>query len=143
MFAYIAAQHDETRQSLAAITSHIDQDPAWTVGQVVGLLWSRGSKLRASSLQSYNPYCKSPDTERLLVEPITRAPIPTVQFGTVGWRGDLDGQLGLGGVAQITCSNEPEAVGALHQLMTVPTAVGVLEFHPEWLASSAPAPKSR
>ena len=130
VFAYIAAQHDETRQSLAAITSHIDQDPAWTVGQVVGLLWSRGSKLRASSLQSYNPYCKSPDTERLLVEPITRAPIPTVQFGTVGWRGDLDGQLGLGGVAQITCSNEPEAVGALHQLVTVPTAVGVLEFHP-------------
>ncbi|MXW98265.1 MAG: DEAD/DEAH box helicase [Acidimicrobiaceae bacterium] len=130
VLAYIAAQHDDTRRSLTAITSHLDQDSGWTVGQVVGLLWSRGSKLRASSLQTYNPYRKPPDTERLLVEPITRAPIPTVQFGAVGWRADLDSQLSLGGVAQITCSNEPEAVDALHQLLTVPTAVHVLEFHP-------------
>ena len=130
VFAYIAAQDNETRRSLAAITSRTNQDPEWTVGQIVGLLWARGSKLRAVSLQSYNPYCKPPDTERLLVEPITRAPITAVQFGTADWRDDLDHQLGLGGVARITCSDEAEAADALRQLMTVPTAVGVLEFHP-------------
>ena len=130
VFAYIAAQHDETRRSLAAITSRTNQDQEWTVGQIVGLLWSRGSKLRAASLQSYNPYCKLPDTERLLVEPIARAPITTVQFGTADWRDDLDGQLCLSGVARITCSDEAEAADALRQLMTAPTAVGVLEFHP-------------
>ena len=130
VFAYIAARHDETRRSLAALTSQMTQDPEWTVGQIVGLLWSRGSRLRAASLQSYNPYCKPPDTERLLVEPTTQAPIATVQFGTAGWRDDLDDQLGLGGVARIACSDEAEAADALRQLMTAPTAVGVLEFHP-------------
>ena len=130
VFSYIAAQLDETRRSLATITSHANEDPAWTVGQIVGLLWSRGSKLRAASLQSYNPYCRPPDTERLLAEPIARALITSVQFGTTGWRDDLDDLLGFGGIARITCSDESEVVDALRQLVTVPTAVGVLEFHP-------------
>lgn len=130
VFAYMAAQDDDTRRSLAAITYRMYQDTDWTVGQIVGLLWSRGSKLRAASLQSYNPYGKLPDTERLLVEPITRAPIATVQFGTTDWRDDLDLQLRLDGVARIECSDEAEAGDALRQLLTVPTAVGVLEFHP-------------
>ncbi len=130
VFAYIAAQHDETRRSLAAITSQVNQDPDWIVGQIVGLLWPRGSKLRATSLQSYNPYCKLPDTERLLVEPITRASIPTVQFGTAHWRDDLDDRLAREGVARIACSDEMKAADALRHLMIAPTAVGVLEFHP-------------
>ena len=130
VFAYIAAQDDETRRYLAAITYRMYQDIDWVVGQIVGLLWSRGSKLRATSLQSYNPYGKLPNTERLLVEPIARAPITTVQFGTTDWRDDLDLQLCLDGVARITCSDEAEAGDALCQLLTVPTAFGVLEFHP-------------
>ena len=134
VFAYIAAQLAETRRSLAAIASHTNDDPSWTVGQVVGLLWSRGSKLRASSLQSYNPYCKPPDTERLLVESIAREPIATVQFGTAGWRNDLDDLLGLGGIARIMCSDVTEVADALRQLVTAPTAVGVLEFHPRVVA---------
>ena len=130
VFAYIAAQDKVTRQSLAAITSRANQDPERTVGQIVGLLWARGNKLRAASLQSYNPYCKLPDAERLLVEPITRAPIATVDFGGPEWRHDLDDHLGLSGIARIVCSDETEAASALRELMTVPTAVGVLEFHP-------------
>ena len=130
VFAYIAARLDETRRALATITSQTAQDAEWIVGQVVGMLWPRGSKLRAASLQSYNPYCKLADTERLLLEPITREPITTVQFGTAGWRENLDDQLSLSGVAQITCLDETEAADALRQLVTVPTAVDVLEFHP-------------
>ena len=138
VFAYIAARHDETRRSLAAITSWTNQDSEWLVGQIVGLLWSRGSKLRATSLENYNPYCQAPNTERLLVEPITRAPITTVQYGTAGWRSNLDDQLSLDGIAQIACSDEAEAVHALRQLMTVPTVVGVLEFHPRVVGVERP-----
>ena len=130
VFAYIASQDEETRQSLAAITSGADQDPDWTVGQVVGLLWPRGSKLRSASLQSYNPYRKLPDTERLLVESIARAPVTTVDFGTAGWRDDLDDQLDLNGVARVICADETEAAAVLRALMTTPTAVNVLELHP-------------
>ncbi len=130
VFAYIAAQDDETRRCLASITSQMDLTPEWTVGQIVGLLWARGSKLRATSLQNYSPYGKLPETERLLLEPITRARITTVQSDAANWRRDLDAQLGLGGVARIKCSGEAEAADALRHLLTVPTAVGVLEFHP-------------
>ena len=130
VFAYIAAQHDETRRTLAAITSEPDQDPEWLVGQVVGLLWPRGSRLRAASLESYNPYCQLPSTERLLLEPITRAPVATVRFGTADWRADVDKQLGLDGTVRIACSDEAEAADALRRLLTAPTPVGVLEFHP-------------
>lgn len=130
VFAYIAAQHDETRRALAAIASETDENPEWTVGQIVGLLWPRGSRLRAASLDSYNPYCQPPSTERLLVESITRAPVATVRFGTADWRDDLDNRLGLDGIVRIACTDDAEAADALRQLLTAPTAVGVLEFHP-------------
>lgn len=130
VFAYIAARDGEIRRALAAITPNTDQNPEWTVGQIVGLLWPRGSKLRAASLESYNPYRQPPSTERLLVESITRAPVATVRFGTTDWREDLDTRLGLDGAARIACTDEAQAAGALHQLLTEPTAVGVLEFHP-------------
>lgn len=130
VFAYIAAQDGEIRRVLAAITPTTEQNPEWTVGQIVGLLWPRGSKLRAASLGSYNPYRQPPSTERLLIESITRTPAATVQFGTADWREDLDTRLGLDGVARIACTDEAEAANALRELLTAPTAVGVLEFHP-------------
>lgn len=130
VFAYVAAQDDEIRRALGTITSETDQDPDWIVGQIVGLLWPRGSRLRAASLETYNPYSRPPTTERLLVEPITRAPITTVRFGTADWRDDLDRRLGLDGVARVACTHEAGAADVLRHLLTVPTAVGVLEFHP-------------
>lgn len=130
VFAYIAAQDGEIRRVLAAITPSTDQNPEWTVGQIVGLLWPRGSKLRAASLESYNPYRQPPSTERLLVESITRTAAATVRFGAADWREDLDTRLGRDGVARIACTDEAEAADALRELLTAPTAVGVLEFHP-------------
>ncbi len=142
VFAYIAAQHDGTRISLDKISFQMNSGPSpsirdrrsqdldWTVGQIVGLLWPRGSKLRSVNLQSYNPYCKQLDTERLLLEPIMRGSIPTVQFNNARWRDELDEQLGRVGVTQIACLNDMEAAEAIRDLVKVPTAVGVLEFHP-------------
>lgn len=39
-------------------------------------------------------------------------------------------RLALDGMAQIACADEAEAAEVLRQLLTAPTAVGVLEFHP-------------
>lgn len=130
VFAYLASRDAETRRSLTAITSWAGRDPEWTVGQIVGVLWPRGSKLRAASLESYNPYLQQPSTDRLLLEGITRAPTGAVRLDAVDWREELDRWLCLDGVARITCLDEAEAEAALRDLMTVPTAVGVLEFHP-------------
>jgi hypothetical protein len=132
VFAYIAANQESIKQALSALTSVIDQAPEWTVGQIAGLLWARGSGLRSASLQSYNPYRTLPATERLLLEEITEAPIAVVVFGSDSehWRDELDRSLASDAVARISCAREAEAADALRQLMTQPTSVGVLEFHP-------------
>ena len=59
-----------------------------------------------------------------------RGSIPTVQFNNARWRDELDEQLGRVGVTQIACLNDMEAAEAIRDLVKVPTAVGVLEFHP-------------
>lgn len=130
VFAFLAAQDDEVRRSLSSMASLPDHSREWVVGQIVGLLWSRGTKLRAASLQSYNPYASLPMTERLLVEPLVRAPLPTISFPSADWREKLDNLICRDGVARVACSDESGAVEVLRLLMTVPTAVGVLEFHP-------------
>lgn len=130
VFAYIAAQDESVRRPLATIAGATDSSPDWHVGQLVGLLWPRGSSLRASSLQNYNPYDTLPDTERLLVQSVARAATPMLEFETPEWRERLDELLSQHGSVAINCVDEAAAADALHQLMTIPTAVGVLEFHP-------------
>ncbi|TDT14597.1 RAD3-like DEAD/DEAH box helicase [Ilumatobacter fluminis] len=132
VFAYLAAGSGEVRQALSDLAVTVDQSPEWSVGQVAGLLWARGGNLRAASLQSYNPYCELPATERLLFEDVIEAAVPAVVFRSDSqrWREELDRSLAMHASAEIDCADELAAAVALRQLMTQPTSVGVLEFYP-------------
>lgn len=130
VFAFVASQSIEVRDALRRVASHDAGADGWVVGQIVGLLWSRGSRLRSASLQAYNPYCELPATERLLVEIIANAPLVTVVFGGDEWRLNLDQHLARDGAAQLRCVSQTDAASAVSELMTDPTEVGVLEFHP-------------
>ncbi len=130
VFAYLASKDLEVRTAMRGVTGQDAESEGWIVGQIVGLLWSRGSRLRSASLQAYNPYCEMPATERLLVDFITRAPMAAVRFNESDWRRTLDQRLSSDGTAQVHCATEAEASSALTELMTSPTEVGVLEFHP-------------
>ena len=130
VFAFLAATDPDIRNRLDVISVNTDQADDWAVGQLVGLLWPRGGKLRSSSLQSYNPYSELPRTERLLLERIVSAPTLTVDSREPEWREDLDGYLRDAGTATVVCANENDASRVVRGLLTQPTAFGVLEFYP-------------
>ena len=130
VFAYVAATDNAIKGKLRAITASHNQSVDWEVGQLVGLLWPRGGKLRSSSLQSYNPYRELPRTERLLFQHIADAPTPRVRHQLGEWRDELDAYLRKKGSATISCPNEHAVADAIRDLLMRPTAIGVLEFHP-------------
>ena len=130
VFAYLAASDKKFSRSLDAVGSGADQSPEWAIGQIVGLLWSRGRDIRASNLRTYNPYAPLPSTERLLVDYLMQSATDPVQFSSTDWKKDLAQQLHQDGEAQIICPDEAAAVEVLHQMVISPTAVGALELYP-------------
>ncbi|WP_419912726.1 protein DpdJ [Candidatus Poriferisodalis sp.] len=130
VFAFLAAQQRNVRVALAAIVTGGSDGDDWAVGQLVGLLWPRGGRLRSASLAAYSPYAELPSTERLLVEHLVVVPPPAVDFDEESWRDRLDGHLRKLGAAVVHCADDQGASQTIGQLMAAPTVVGVLEFYP-------------
>ena len=130
VFAFLAAQQRDVRTALAAVVAGGSDGDDWAVGQLVGLLWPRGGRLRAASLAAYSPYVELPSTERLLVEHLVVVLPPAVDFDAGSWRDRLDGHLRQLGSAVVHCADDRGAAQAIGQLMAAPTVVGVLEFYP-------------
>lgn len=139
VFAYLASSEPDVRERLGEISASTGQTDDWAVGQLVGLLWPRGGKLRSSSLQSRNPYGDLPQTERLLLEHFVSAPLPTVNFSDPQWRLVLDAHLQSVGTACVACASETDASQVVRELLTNPTSIGVLEFHPRVVGLSRQA----
>lgn len=130
VFAYVAAQQDDIRSMLGAVADGSAEGEDWAVGQLTGLLWPRGGRLRSASLAAYSPYTDLPMTERLLAEHFVLTAPPAVDFGKESWRELLDGYLRRLGAAAINCADDREAAQAVRDLMAEPTVVEVLEFYP-------------
>lgn len=139
VFAYKAASDPDVRQRIGEISTSTGDTDDWAVGQLVGLLWSRGGKLRSSSLQCRNPYGDLPQTERLLLEHFVSAPLPTVDSSDPQWRLVLDSHLQSVGTACVACASETAASQVVRELLTKPTSIGVLEFHPRVVGLSRQA----
>ncbi len=130
MFAHVAASDADVRRQLqSAIGGHAAQ-PGLEIGQIVGLLWPRGNRLRAAALRSYSPYVDFQPTERLLFEAVTVPRGPVVDASRTDWRQQVDALLRVDGSATIRADNEASASAAIRDLLTEPTSVDVLEFHP-------------
>ncbi len=130
VFAHVAASDADVRRQLqAAIGGHAAQ-PGLEIGQIVGLLWPRGNRLRAAALRSYSPYLDFQPSERLLFEAVTVPRGPVVEASRMHWRREVDAVLRVEGGATIRADNEMSASAAIRDLLTEPTSVDVLEFHP-------------
>jgi hypothetical protein len=130
VFAHVAASDPDVRRELqTAVRGHATQ-AGWEIGQVVGLLWPRGNRLRAAALRTYSPYVDFPPTERLLLEEFTRSGGVVVDASQPDWRSDVDTALQVEGSATIRAGGEASASAVIRELLTEPTSVGVLEFHP-------------
>jgi hypothetical protein len=130
VFAHLAASDIDVRRRLnAAVQGHAGQ-PGWEIGQVVGLLWPRGTRLRSAALQTYSPYVQLEPTERLLFDDITAAQGTLIDGSSARWRNQLDEALRVEGSATIRAETDIIAAAAIRDLLTEPTSVDVLEFHP-------------
>lgn len=128
--AHLAANRPGLTKQLASVVGTEVQRNELVVGQIVGLLWARGSALRSSGLQAYNPYNVLPPTERLLLEHIAEAPDPEVDADDLDWRVQLDGHLCNHGSATVVCRDDLQASLTIEDLLVAPTVAEVLEFHP-------------
>jgi hypothetical protein len=130
VFAHVAASKSEVRRRLSAAIGGQATESGWEIGQIVGLLWPRGNRLRAAALQTYSPYVDSPPTERLLFENFTRPSGVVVDASEMDWRSAVDTALQVDGNATIRVDGDARASVVIGELLIEPTSVGVLEFHP-------------
>jgi hypothetical protein len=130
VFAHVAASNADVRRRLQAAAHGHAGRPGWEIGQIVGLLWPRGGRLRSAALQTYSPYVQFEPSERLLFGDITARRGTVVDASSADWRIGVDDALRLDGSATIQAGNEEIAAAAIRDLLTAPTNVDVLEFHP-------------
>ena len=130
VFAHVAASNPEVRHRLHTVAGGLSTQAGWEIGQIVGLLWPRGNRLRASALQTYSPYVEYPPTERLLFEELIRPSGVVVDASKAGWRSAVDAALQVDGSVTIRADGETGASAVIRELLIEPTSVGVLEFHP-------------
>jgi hypothetical protein len=130
VFAFVAAQNTDIQQRLRAVTQQPGLTTAVQIGQIVGLLWPRGSRLRAAALAPYSPYADHEPTERLLLAPLFAAPHAPIDMADADWRQQVDARLRETGAATLHVPNELLAAEAISDVLTDPTNVDVLELHP-------------
>lgn len=130
VFAFVAANDAEIQRDLQAVTQQVVSSSTTEIGQIAGLLWPRGSRIRASALETYNPYVNNESTERLLLRSLLTRPNQAVRMDDPQWRENVDAQLRVNGMAVLRAADEQQAAEAIADLLTQPTDVEVLEFHP-------------
>jgi hypothetical protein len=130
VFAYVAASDSGVSRQLQTAAGSRATQPGWEIGQIVGLLWPRGNRLRAAALRTYSPYVDFQPTERLLFEDVTAPRSAIIDASRTDWRQALDARLRTDGSATIRAENETSASAAIRELLIEPTSVDVLEFHP-------------
>jgi hypothetical protein len=129
VFALIASRRLEIVRQLDALVVSSHRSGNWAYSQIVGLLWSRGARLRSSALQSYNSYTPLPATERLLASQLASPASRRVLLPSEGWRTELDDALAREGTA-LLCSADAGLLGnALVELVVEPTYLEALETH--------------
>jgi hypothetical protein len=130
VFALIASRQPEIHRQLDAIAGGGSHASGWGYSQIVGLLWSRGARLRSSALQSYNSYTPLPATERLLARHLASPASRRVVLPSADWRGDLDEALARDGTGVLCAADSALLADALVELVVEPTYLEALETHP-------------
>lgn len=130
VFAHVAASDPDVRRRIQSIAGgHVGQ-AGWEIGQIVGLLWSRGYRVRSSALQTYSPFREYEPTERLLFAEVIRPPDLVVDGTDPGWRSAVDERLREAATATIRTPTDVRAAEIVREMLVEPTSVDVLEFHP-------------
>jgi superfamily II DNA or RNA helicase len=132
VFAYVASASTDLDRALPAGARNGADARQRRFSTIYGLLWPRGSAVRANALQSYNPYHPHPPTDRALVLSSLNFTTPIIQLAASDWRARLAGALLATGSALLAA--EPNAVRELRaaamELQGLPVDAGFLMLFP-------------
>src|SRR5262249_10304944 len=86
VFAFVASASDELDRAGPPPAGGTEDQRQRRFATIYGLLWPRGSVVRASSLRAHNLYHPHPPTDRMLVLTALRSTIPVVALSDPRWR---------------------------------------------------------
>lgn len=131
VYAYIATQSAAVQAELALLGGVPSHDAFWRFQTIYGLLWPRGSLVRAQGLSFYNPFAEGPLPDRDLLLDLLRAGEPTVALAT-GWEAAVAQVLTSRGAVCLTANpaNRRELKEALLHLAAEPVEANHLHLHP-------------
>ena len=131
VFAFHLSRNDELDLGDAVPDlrdAELTRDEHWRYGVLYGLLWPRGSDVRADALQAYNPFGPLPRTDRLLVLQAIDVSVPEVDAEQDDWFDRVSEHLVAKGVARLGARREAAVVlrRALLRLTVDPIDAGGL-----------------
>jgi hypothetical protein len=132
VFAFVASASDEVDRAVPPPAGVSDNPRQRRFATIYGLLWPRGSVVRASSLRAYNPYHPHPPTDRALVLTALRPTTPVVPLSDPHWRELLANALVEGGTAFLSTppADARNLRGAVMEVQGMPVDAGFLMLHP-------------
>ena len=138
VFAFVASASDEVDWAVPPPAGTTDDPRQRRFAAIYGLLWPRGSTVRASSLRAYNPYHPHPPTDRALVLAALRPSIQVVPLRHPNWRQLLATALVEDGSAFLSASpaEARDLRGAVMEVQGVPVDAGFLMLHPRVIGVS-------
>jgi hypothetical protein len=131
VYAYVAAQTPAVQADLALLGGVPAHDAFWRFQAIYGLLWPRGSLVRAQGLSFYNPFADAPLADRDLLLDLLRAGEPTVALGA-GWESAVTQVLTNRGAVCLTAmpTDRRALKEALLHLAAEPVEANYLHLHP-------------
>ena len=132
VFAFAASASNAIDHAVPAVTAGSSDPRQRRFATLYGLLWPRGSAVRASGLRSYNPYHPPAPTDRLLVSSALRRTTPFVNLSEPDWLERLGaGLVEHGAVLLTVVSDSPRRLrAAIVEVLGRPLDAGYLMLYP-------------
>jgi hypothetical protein len=133
----LVALWESESDALDSTLTHTSEVPpgdrrGWRFSTLLGLLWPRGSGVRAESLKTSNPYSNLPASDRLLIEALLPRQDIEVRLEEPEWLTLLANRLITHGHARLTApETEPLRLReAMLAMLIEPLDIGALMVHP-------------
>ena len=132
IICYWLSQSSEIDNVIAEVGVPAGQDnTAWRLSAIYGLLWARGRVIRQTSLQTRNPFCDLPQIERLLVAESISDDRVRIPVACVDWLQQTFELLATGRLVTLTSdeSQRSNLGDALNALITNPVDAGYIRAY--------------
>lgn len=132
VFAYVGSASHHLDKALAHLGQAQLSDLNWRFQVIYGLLWPRGSQVRAHALATYNPFAQLPEPDREILFDVLMTNEKAISMGDPDWRAKLADTLGQFGTVRLYApiAQREELKNAILDLAAEPLDIGFLSLYP-------------